>query len=199
VSKLTELSRLGQSIWYDNIRRALIDSGELQALLDDGVVGVTSNPSIFEKAIAGSIDYDADIRSLAAESHSPEQIYEHLALEDIGRTADLLRPIYDRSDGIDGYVSLEVSPDLAHDTAGTISEARRLFTALDRPNVMIKVPATPAGIHAIEALIGEGIPVNVTLIFSLANYEAVAEAYIVGLGGLFFCQPGRCRGRSCPG
>lgn len=181
MTKLHELTQLGQSIWYDNIRRALLDSGELQALLNDGVTGVTSNPSIFEKAIAGSADYDDAIKVLAGSTQTDEQIYESLALEDIRRTADLLRPIYEASNGVDGYISLEVSPTLAHDTTGTIADARRLFTALNRPNVMIKVPATPAGIPAIKTLIGEGINVNVTLIFSLAHYEAVAEAYLAGL------------------
>ncbi len=179
--KLYDLARLGQSVWYDNIRRALIDSGDLQQLLDDGVTGVTSNPSIFEKAIAGSADYDEAIQTLVAEGKSVTAIYDALTLEDIGRTADLLRPIYDQTDGVDGYVSLEVSPALAQDTAGTTAEARRLFAALGRPNVMIKVPATPAGIPAIHQLISEGINVNVTLIFSLATYEAVAEAYLSGL------------------
>ncbi len=181
MTKLHALTKLGQSIWYDNIRRALIDSGELQALLDQGVTGVTSNPSIFEKAIVGSADYDAAIRALAAGNRSAGELYEALALADIRRTADLLRPIYDRTDAVDGYVSLEVSPALAHDTEGTITEARRLRGALDRPNVMIKVPATPAGMPAIEKLIGEGISVNVTLVFGLSAYEAVAEAYIAGL------------------
>jgi transaldolase/glucose-6-phosphate isomerase len=181
MTKLHELAQLGQSIWYDNIRRALIDSGELQALLDDGVMGVTSNPSIFEKAIAGSSDYDTAIKTLATANLSDEQLYETLALEDIQRTADLLHPIYAATNGVDGYVSLEVSPRLAHDTAATVTAARRLFAALARPNVMIKVPATPAGIPAIETLISEGINVNVTLIFSLAHYEAVAEAYLAGL------------------
>ena len=180
-TKLHLLNRQGQSIWYDNIRRALIDSGELQDLLDAGVTGVTSNPSIFEKAIAGSADYDEAIKALSDPSLTSEAIFETLALEDIQRTADLLRPVYDATDGIDGYVSLEVSPVLAHDTAGTVAAARRLFAALDQPNVMIKIPATPAGIPAIEILIGEGINVNVTLLFSLAHYEAVAEAYLAGL------------------
>lgn len=154
MTKLNELTRLGQSIWYDNIRRALIDSGELQELLDSGVMGVTSNPSIFEKAIAGSADYDDAIEALVADGKSAEAIYEALALEDIQRTADLLRPVYERTRGADGYISLEVSPTLAHDTEGTIAEARRLHGALDRQNVMIKVPATPAGIPAVQRLIG---------------------------------------------
>jgi len=181
MTKIHELTNFGQSIWYDNIRRALIDSGELQALLDDGVRGVTSNPSIFEKAIAGSADYDDAIRAFTNSDKTAEQIYESLALEDIQRTAYLLRSIYDETEGIDGYVSLEVSPTLAHDTEGTLAEARRLFAALDRPNVMIKVPATPAGIPAIQTLIGEGININVTLMFSLGHYDAVAEAYLSGL------------------
>jgi len=184
MSKLHELASLGQSIWYDNIRRALLDSGGLKALIEEGVTGVTSNPSILEKAIAGSTDYDQALQQLVAEGKSVVEIYETLVLEDIGRAADLLRPVYDRTDGADGYVSLEVSPTLADDTEGTIAEARRLFAALDRPNVMIKVPATPEGIPAVETLIGEGINVNVTLMFSLAHYDVVAEAYISGLGKL---------------
>ena len=182
--KLHMLSELGQSIWYDYIRRAFISSGELQNLVDQGVRGVTSNPSIFEKAIAGSADYDAALRPLVEAGKSVAEIYEALVLEDIGRAADILRPLYDESDGADGYVSLEVSPTLAHDTQGTVAEAQRLFAALGRPNVMIKVPATPAGIPAIETLIGKGININVTLIFSLAQYEAVANAYIKGLAKL---------------
>lgn len=181
MTKLKELNKLGQSIWYDNIRRALIDSGELQNLLNDGVRGITSNPSIFEKAITGSTDYDQDLHRLVDEGKSTEEIYTALVLEDIGRAADMLRPIYDESGGLDGYVSLEVSPTLANDTEGTINEARRLFAALGRPNVMIKVPATQAGIPAIEALISEGINVNVTLIFSIKHYLNAAEAYISGL------------------
>jgi transaldolase/glucose-6-phosphate isomerase len=181
MTKLHQLGQLGQSIWYDNIRRALLDSGELEALIEAGVTGVTSNPTIFEKAIAGSTDYDEALHQLVDAGKSVEEIYEALALDDIGRTADLLRPIYDRTDAADGYVSLEVSPTLAHDTENTIAEARRLFGALGRPNIMIKVPATPAGIPAIETLIAGGINVNVTLIFSLAQYKDVAHAYIAGL------------------
>ena len=181
MSKLHELAKLGQSIWLDYIRRALLDSGELQALVDAGVTGITSNPSIFEKAIAGSADYDEALGELVTQGLSPTELYETLALEDIQRAADILRPVYDRSDGVDGYVSLEVSPTLAHDTGGTLAEARRLFATLSRPNVMIKVPATPAGIPAIETLIGQGINVNVTLMFSLDHYDAVAEAYMAGL------------------
>ena len=181
MTKLHQLADLGQAIWFDYIRRSFITSGDLQALIDEGLRGVTSNPTIFEKAIAGSTDYDDALHRLVEEGKTVEEIYEELALDDIRQAADLLHPVYDETDGADGYVSLEVSPNLAYDTEGTIAEARRLFAALGRPNVMIKVPATPDGIPAIETLIGDGINVNVTLIFSLAHYEAVAEAYIAGL------------------
>jgi transaldolase len=181
MTKLHELGELGQSIWLDYIRRSLITSGELQSLIDQGLRGVTSNPSIFEKAIAGSGDYDEDLRRLVGGGKTVEGIYEALVMEDIQLAADLLRPVYEETRGVDGYVSLEVNPALAQDTGGTVTEARRLFTAVQRSNVMIKVPATPEGIPAIEALIGEGINVNVTLIFSLSHYEAVAKAYLTGL------------------
>ena len=180
-TSLHRINALGQSIWYDNIRRALIEMGDLQALIDKGVTGVTSNPTIFEKAIAGSADYDTDIRRLTNEGKSVTEIYETLATTDIASGADLLYPIYERTAGADGFISLEVSPTLAHDTPGTIAEGKRLFAALGRPNVMIKVPATPAGIPAIRALIGAGVNVNVTLIFDTAQYEAVANAYLAGL------------------
>src|SRR3712207_298077 len=140
---LHELQALGPSVWYDNTRRGLISSGELQQLLDDGVVGITSNPTIVEKAIAGSTDYDAALQPLAREGLDARAVYERLALEDIGQAADMLRPIYDRTEGLDGYVSIEVSPTLAHDTAATLQEARHLWSTLGRPNIMIKVPATP--------------------------------------------------------
>jgi transaldolase len=181
MTKLHELNQQGQSIWYDNIRRALLDSGELQAFIEDGVSGLTSNPSIFEKAIAGSTDYDEALHALVKAGKSLDEIYETLAIDDIGRAADLLRPIYDRTAGADGYVSLEVSPTLAHDTENTVAEAQRLFATLERPNLMIKVPATPAGFPAIETLIAAGINVNATLIFFLAQYEATAQAYVAGL------------------
>jgi transaldolase/glucose-6-phosphate isomerase len=181
MTKLQELARLGQSIWYDNIRRGLLDSGELAALVEAGVSGLTSNPTIFDKAIAGSADYDAELERLVGQGKTEKEIFETLALEDIRRAADLLRPVYDRTGGGDGYVSLEVSPTLAHDTEGTIAEARRLFAAVGRPNLMIKVPATPAGIPAVRALIAGGVNVNITLMFSLTHYEAVIEAYIAGL------------------
>ena len=181
MTKLHELARLGQSIWYDNIRRDLLDNGEFQALLDAGVLGVTSNPTIFEKAIAQSSYYDSTIESLAGQGLATDAIYETLAMQDIGRAADMLRPVYDATHGVDGYVSLEVSPLLARETEQTIAEARRLFKALDRPNIMIKVPATPEGIPAIEQLIADGLNINVTLIFSLDSYVQVTEAYIAGL------------------
>jgi len=181
MSKLNELAGIGQAIWFDYIRRSLITSGEMQALIDQGVRGVTSNPTIFEKAIAGSSDYDDDLKDLVKKGTSIDDIYEKLTLWDIAHTADLFRPLYDKTGGLDGYVSLEVNPALAYDTEQTISEARRLFSTLNRPNVMIKVPATKQGIPAIETLIGEGINVNVTLLFSVKFYEDAALAYISGL------------------
>ena len=157
---LRKVQRIGQSIWYDNIRRGLIKSGELQSLIDLGVSGVTSNPTIFEKAIAGSTDYDQTLLELGTSDKTAQELFEDFAIEDIRAAADLLRPAYDRSGGDDGYASLEVSPTLAHDSQGTIAEAVRLSAALDRPNVMVKVPATPEGIPAIRTLIGKGINVN---------------------------------------
>ena len=181
MTKLHELADQGQSVWYDNIRRALLDSGEMADLIDQGVTGVTSNPTIFEKAIAGSVDYDGALHELVEQKLEVARIYEKLVLDDIGRTADLLRPIYDRTEGLDGFVSIEVNPMLAYDSQGTILEAKQLFKDLGRPNVMIKVPATKEGVAAVRALIAEGINVNVTLIFSIEHYVAVAEAYLAGL------------------
>ncbi len=179
---LIQLARHGQSFWLDNISRDLISSGRLRRLIEeDGLKGMTSNPAIFEKAITGSTDYDADIGHMAAQGRSAVEIYEALAISDIREAADQLAPVYDSTDGADGYVSLEVSPELAYDTAGTIAEARRLWKAVDRGNVMIKVPATRAGIPAIRQLIGEGLNVNVTLLFSGEVYAEVAEAFIGGL------------------
>lgn len=178
---LHQLAEQGQSIWLDFIRRSFLDQGELADLVEKGLRGVTSNPSIFQKAIANGQEYDDDIRELVADRATVNDIYEHLAVADIRRACDILRPVYDRTQGQDGYVSLEVNPKLAYDTAGTIAEARRLRALVDRPNVMIKVPATVQGIPAIRSLIGEGISINVTLMFSLAHYDAVAEAYISGL------------------
>ena len=151
MNPVQEVQRLGQSIWYDNIRRGMIKSGELQRLIGLGVSGLTSNPTIFEKAIAGSSDYDEALLELSVDRKSPQEVFEALAIQDIQDVADLLRPIYERSGGADGDASLEVSPRLAHDTEGTIAESTRLFSALDRPNVMIKVPATVEGIPAIRA------------------------------------------------
>lgn len=183
LTKLHQIhQKTGQSIWLDFIRRGYIDSGELAALIDDGLRGITSNPSIFEKAISDSSDYDQALAQLAQNDGNTDQdIYEALAIADIQRATDLLRPVYDESRGIDGYVSLEANPDLAYDTQSTIAEVRRLFKRVGRPNVMIKVPDTSAGIPAIATLIGEGINVNVTLMFSLADYDAVADAYLRGL------------------
>ncbi len=184
MTRVQELAGLGQSIWFDYIRREFLLSGEFQDLIDAGVTGVTSNPAIFAAAIAGSADYDRSLEALSRAGKSTMAIYETLAIEDIQNAADLLRPVYERTHGEDGYVSLEVSPTLADDTTATIVEARRLRATVNRPNVMIKVPATPAGIPAIEMLISEGININVTLMFSLAHYEAVAQAYILGLDKL---------------
>ncbi len=182
MNPLVELHAYGQSFWYDNIRRQFLQDGTLQNLIvQDGLRGMTSNPSIFEKAIGHSADYDAQIRELVGQGADVDAIYEALVLADIQAACDLFADLYAESDGGDGFVSLEVSPHLARDTAGTISEAKRLFTAVNRPNLMIKVPATPEGIPAIEALIGSGINVNITLMFSMAHYEAVAQAYINGL------------------
>ncbi len=182
---LLDIQQYGQSIWYDNIRRGLITSGELQSLVaNDGLMGVTSNPAIFEKAITGSTDYNEALQALERDHDmDAKALYEHLAVGDIQMAADVMAPVYARTNKRDGYVSLEVSPYLAHDTEATIAEACRLWQTVARPNVMIKVPATPAGIPAIQQLISDGINVNVTLLFHMAMYEAVAEAYISGLEG----------------
>jgi transaldolase len=179
---LLKLEEYGQSVWLDFIRRAMLDSGDLRRLIEeDGLSGVTSNPAIFEKAIADTGDYDDAIRGLARAAKSAVELYEELAVEDIRRTADLFRPLYDRTDMKDGFVSLEVSPRLAHDTAGTIAEARRLWETVARPNVLIKIPGTREGLPAIRQMISEGINVNVTLLFGLPRYQEVTEAYIDGL------------------
>ncbi len=178
-----DLHALGQSVWLDFIQRSLIASGELQELIDQGIRGVTSNPSIFNKAIGGSEDYDDDLKTMLANDPSadPVTLYEGLALKDIAAAADLLRPIWDESNAGDGFVSIEVNPKLAHDADGTIAEARRLWNTLQRPNIMIKVPATDEGLAPIRTLISEGINVNVTLIFGQEKYRQQAEAYISGL------------------
>lgn len=179
---LLKLESYGQSIWLDFIHRGMLVSGELQRLIaDDGISGVTSNPSIFEKAIVETHDYDDAIHTLALKGKSPAEIYEELVVEDVRTTADLFRPVFDHAGGRDGFVSLEVSPHLAHDTAGTIIEARRLWNRVNRPNILIKVPGTWEGLPAIRQLIGEGININVTLLFGILRYRAVAEAYIDGL------------------
>ena len=152
---ILEANKLGQSVWLDNIRRGMLRSGELERLVSLGVSGITSNPTIFEKAILGSSDYDDALLRCAGEGMGPEETYEALAIEDLRAAADLLRTHYDRTAGADGYVSLEVNPHLAHDTEATIGEANRLFEALDRPNVMVKVPATPQGVPAVHNLIGK--------------------------------------------
>jgi transaldolase/glucose-6-phosphate isomerase len=176
---LQQLTAQGQSIWLDYIRRDLIESGGLAKLVSEWELrGVTSNPSIFEKAIAGSHEYDRLLEATLGETRDPVAVYERLALRDIQDAADALRPVYDETGGRDGFVSLEVSPHLAHDTAKTVAEARRLWSAADRPNLMIKVPGTPAGVPASAQLIGEGINVNVTLLFSREAHWKVAEAYI---------------------
>jgi transaldolase / glucose-6-phosphate isomerase len=184
MNPLRELLNQGQSVWLDFISRQLIRSGELKRFVEeDGLRGVTSNPTIFEKAIGGSADYDDSLREMLAQDRKTPvgQLYERIAIQDIQAAADVLRPVYDQTSGADGYVSLEVSPHLARDTQATIAEAKRLNSSVDRPNVMIKVPATPEGIPAIEELIAGGVNVNITLMFSLAHYEAVAHAYIKGL------------------
>lgn len=180
---LLELAALGQSVWLDFIRRSLIDSGELARLgAEDGVRGVTSNPAIFEKAIASGDEYTGQILEVApAVDGEAARIFEALAVEDVRRAADVLRPVHEASGGADGFVSLEVSPELADDRDGTIAEARRLWAAVDRPNLMIKVPGTPAGVPAVRQLIAEGIHVNVTLLFARSAYVAVADAFLEAL------------------
>jgi len=183
-SPLSQLHTLGQSFWYDNIQRAMLQNGELQAMIDkDDLRGITSNPSIFEKAINGSSDYDASLTSYIENAETPNgrDAFFSLAIEDIQAAADLLKPVYEKSNFADGYVSLEVSPDLANDTEATIKEAHELFLKIGRPNAMIKVPATKAGVPAIEQLIADGININATLLFSVERYVEVARAFIAGI------------------
>ncbi len=184
MNPIEQVRQLGQAMWSDYIRRGLLTSGEFKQLIAQGISGVTSNPTIFEKAIVGSADYDEALQKLAHTDKSTKEIYENLAIEDIQMAADQLRPIYDQTEGWHGYASLEVSPLLAGDSTGTVEEARWLFAALARPNVMVKVPATPEGILAMRHLISEGINVNVTLIFSLDSYRLVMEAYLAGIEDL---------------
>jgi transaldolase/glucose-6-phosphate isomerase len=182
MNPLKQLERYGQSAWLDNIQRSLLAGGGLARLIaEDGIAGVTSNPSIFEKAIAGSGDYAGRLRELRALALAGAAIYERLAIEDIRMAADILRPVYEQTGRRDGYVSLEVSPHLARDSAATIADARRLWREVDRPNLMIKVPGTPEGLPAVEALVAEGVNVNVTLLFSRAVYRKAADAYLRGL------------------
>ncbi len=185
MNPIRRLQEFGQSIWYDNIQRSMLgEGGELARLIaEDELRGITSNPSIFEKAINGSSDYDASLQRLLSDSPRPDSraLFFSLAIEDIQQAADQLRPVYDATDGEDGYVSLEVSPDLAYDTQGTIEEAQQLAARVNRPNLMIKVPATQEGLPAIEALTAAGINTNATLLFAVERYEAVARAYLSGL------------------
>ena len=179
---LQQLAMLGQSLWYDYISRELLDSGEFERLIrDDGIKGVTSNPAIFAKAVAGSDAYTAALQAAGMQGLTTLEACEQLLLADIRNAADCLRPVFEGTARRDGYASLEVSPHLAHDTAATVQEARRLWQALDRPNVMIKVPATPAGLTAIGTLLTEGININVTLLFSLPVYRQVANIYVQAL------------------
>ena len=181
-SPLMRLGMLGQSIWLDYICRDLIISGELRSLIEeDGLRGITSNPSIFEKAITGSHDYDEDIRDMVLKGKSVDTIYETLTQQDVQSASDEFLPLYDKTEGKDGYVSLEVNPHLAHNSRGTMEEARGLWVSVNRPNVLIKVPATTEGLPVIQQLISEGINVNVTLLFGIPRYRQVVEAYIAGI------------------
>lgn len=175
-----EVQKFGQSLWYDNLSRDMIRSGELQDLIDNySVLGMTSNPTIFEKAIGEGAFYDDSIRE--ALNLDANEIFDQLAIDDIQHAADLLRPIFERTKGVDGYISLEVSPLLANDTNTTLNEAKRLFKTVDRPNVMIKIPGTPAGLPAIEEAMFAGVNINITLLFSVTNYLQVVECYLKAL------------------
>lgn len=179
---ILEIKQYGQSIWMDNLTRDLIQSGELKRLIEErGIVGITSNPAIFEKAIVGNQVYDADIEAGIRAHKSTQEIYESLVFDDIRKACDILRPVYDSSNKLDGYVSIEVPPSIAQDTEATIREAKRYSEAIDRPNVMIKIPGTDAGLPAVEATIAAGISVNITLLFSVESYIGSAMAYIKGL------------------
>jgi transaldolase len=178
---MQQLLTLRQSVWLDYLHRHLTRSGELQGLIDDGLRGMTSNPTIFEHAIGGSSDYDDDLAELSASPKSDAEVFETIAIKDVQEAADLFRPVYDATGGADGFVSLEVSPRLARDTEGSVNEARRLWKALARPNVMIKIPGTREGWPAIERCLQEGININITLLFSIEHYRAVAEAYLKAL------------------
>lgn len=180
-SQLKDLAAVGQSVWLDNINRSMFSSGELKDLIGDGLRGQTSNPTIFEKAIGHGTDYDAQLKTLIGGEHDAQNLFEALAIEDIRAACDLFRPVFESTKGLDGYVSLEVSPTLARDTKGTTDAAARLWKAVDRPNVMIKIPGTPECIASIRASIAAGININVTLLFSVEQYAAAANAYIDGI------------------
>lgn len=181
INRLRKLYQLGQSPWYDNIDRRLIDNGELKSLFDQGIVGVTSNPTIFEKAVNSSDVYDAKIQRLRKEGRSLEETCDELTCDDVRDAADMLKSVYERTKGVDGYVSIEVLPSYAHDPLKTIEVARHIFKKVGRKNIMIKVPGTKESPEAIRTLIAEGINVNVTLLFSVPQYEPIAYAYIDGL------------------
>jgi transaldolase len=179
---LLQLKEYGQSVWYDNIDRAQLVSGQFKRLLDeDGVVGVTANPTIFQKSVSHGDVYDEQMTQLIKEGKSTNEIYEALVIQDICTVADMLRPIYDTTYGQDGYVSLEVSPDLAHNTEATLSEVRRFWKLVNRPNLLIKIPGTPEGVPAIRQALTEGININITLIFSIESYRQVVDAYLSAL------------------
>ncbi len=179
---LIRLQQLGQSPWHDNIRRQLLTSGALKRMVEEGdITGLTSNPTIFEQAIADSADYDEDLHRMAREGKTAEQIFDRLAIDDIRNAADVLAAVFERTGHGDGYVSIEVAPRLASETQATIREARRLWSTVNRPNLMVKIPATAAGVPAIEQSIADGLNINVTLIFSLKRYEEVMDAYLGGL------------------
>jgi transaldolase len=182
MNKTQQLHDLGQSLWLDNITRLLLDDGTLRRYIDEfSITGLTSNPTIFNKAIGNSSAYDNSIRTKAKSEQSEEALFVELALEDLRRAADLFRPVFDATDGVDGWVSMEVSPLLANDTAGSIEAAKRLHRQANRPNLFVKIPGTPEGIPAIEQAIFAGVPINVTLLFSCEQYIAAAEAYLRGI------------------
>ena len=179
---LIALSRAGQSIWLDYLHRKVLDNGQLERWIEaDGLKGMTSNPSIFEKAIAAGSEYDEQIRRLAADGHEAKTIFEKVAVADIRGACDLFRPIYDASDGADGFVSIEVSPDLARDADGTRAQVRHLWSAVDRPNLMVKIPGTVEGAPVVGEMLAEGFIINITLLYSIEAYERVAHAYIEAL------------------
>ena len=181
INSLIELAMAGQSPWYDNIERKLINSGELKKIFENGILGVTSNPTIFEKAVSSSNEYDAEIKSLSEKGKSVLEIYDALTIKDISMTADLLKDTYEKSNHLDGYVSIEVLPEFAHDAEKTIDSAREIFKKIGKPNIMLKVPGTKEGAQAVRELTKDGINVNATLLFSIGHYEACAEAYVNGL------------------